>query len=281
MIESARPTVSLRPAHGLAVNKTILITGATDGIGKRTAQNLATAGHRLLVHGRNSKKLEDLVQELGDKSTAYVADLSHFDQVDAMSKQILQDHASIDVIINNAGVFKVHPASTPQGLDLRFVVNTFAPYLLTQALLPVLAQTGRVVNLSSAAQALIDQDALEGKRLLADMEAYAQSKLAITIWSTQLAKEVGPEQVVVAINPGSLLASKMVKEGFGVAGKDLSIGAKILCEAATDESFAQANGKYFDNDTGRFDEPNPGYKDPGQIQAVMRGMESAISTWKG
>lgn len=263
------------------MKKTILITGATDGIGKLTAQTLARAGHQLLMHGRNPNKLDTLVAELGPQATPYVADLSRFSDVDAMGKKIAQEHSSIDVIVNNAGVFKVHPASTPEGLDLRFVVNTVAPYVLTRQLLPILAEDGRIVNLSSAAQALVDQDALEGKRTLADMEAYAQSKLAITIWSTQLAKELGPKRVVVAVNPGSLLASKMVKEGFGVAGKDLSIGANVLCKAATDESFAQATGQYFDNDLGRFGEPNPWVHDSGQIQAVMRGMESALVTWKG
>ncbi len=110
-----------------------------------------------------------------------------------------------------------------QGLDVRFVVNTFAPYLLTQRLLPLLGPPGRVVNLSSAAQASVNPDAMRGTVKLADMEAYAQSKLAITMWSRVMAETLSDGPAIIAVNPGSLLGSKMVKEGFGVAGNDLRI----------------------------------------------------------
>lgn len=262
------------------MTKTILITGATDGIGKLTAQTLAKAGHRLLVHGRSAKKLEALLPSLGANAQSYIADLSSYTQTCAMAEKIQAEHPTLDVLINNAGVFKVPNAVTAQGLDLRFVVNTFAPYVLTRALRSRLAAQGRVVNLSSAAQALVDEDALLGRRPLQDMEAYAQSKLGITIWSSQMAKELSPGQVMLAVNPGSLLASKMVKQGFGVPGKDLSVGANILCKAATDPEFADANGKYFDNDLGRFGDPNPGVYDDGQVQTLMRGMTGALEIWK-
>ena len=110
------------------------------------------------------------------------------------------------------------------------------------------------------------------------MGAYAQSKLAITIWSRELAKKLNNGPVVVAVNPGSLLASKMVKEGFGVAGKDLQIGADILCEAAIGESFADASGQYFDNDQGRFASPHPDALDARKTQEIVRVIEAV---WSG
>lgn len=132
------------------------------------------------------------------------------------------------------------------------MVNTLAPFALTNALLPIIPSDGRVLNLSSAAQAPVDVRALTGQVKLDDMGAYAQSKRAITIWSQKMAREFPNGPAVIAVNPGSLLASKMVKEGFGVAGHDLQIGADILCQLALDEAFSGASGKYWDNDSGGF-----------------------------
>lgn len=157
------------------------------------------------------------------------------------------------------------------------MVNTFAPYVLTRALLPILPTHARIVNLSSAAQAPIDMDALHGRNLVDHMEAYAQSKLAITIWSGELAKELSDGPLVVAVNPGSLLASKMVKEGFGVEGKDLQIGADILCEAAIGEYFSDASGKYFDNDSGAFASPHAAALDTKHSADVMQAIEAVVT----
>ncbi|MEO1159950.1 MAG: oxidoreductase, partial [Pseudomonadota bacterium] len=124
-------------------------------------------------------------------------------------------------------------------------------------------------------------DALAGQVRLADMDAYAQSKLAITTWSRELARELPDGPVIVAVNPGSLLASKMVQEGFGVAGNDLSIGADILARAALSDEFATASGKYFDNDAGRFGDPHPDALDPeksGKLMSVMEDVLAEITT---
>ena len=104
------------------------------------------------------------------------------------------------------------------------------------------------------------------------MDAYAQSKLAITIWTQELAKTHPNGPVFVAVNPGSLLASKMVKEGFGVSGNDLSIGADILRRAALSDDFANATGRYFDNDSRRFASPNPAASNPDHVADVMRAI---------
>ena len=167
----------------------------------------------------------------------------------------------------------------PDGADVRFVVNTLAPYLLTQKLGPLMAADGRVVNLSSAAQASVDLEALAGRRRVDDMEAYAQSKLALTMWTRAMAeKRGGDDPMIVAVNPGSLLASKMVKEGFGVPGNDLGIGADILIRAALSDEFADANGKYFDNDSRRFSNPHPDAMDMSKCTAVIQQIEAAIAT---
>ena len=229
---------------------TIMITGATDGLGRALAEHLAGAGHRLVLHGRSAAKLDATVQAVaamdGDAVVAAeLADLSDLGEVEALAAATAT--VGVDVLMNNAGVYRTPNPVTEDGLDVRFVVNTVAPWVLTQRLLPSVGSGGRIVNLSSAAQAPVDLAALAGNRRLEDMEAYAQSKLAITMWSRHLADALGPDgPVVVAVNPGSLLATKMVKEGFGVAGSDIGIGTDVLTRAAIGDDFADATGRYYD-----------------------------------
>jgi len=265
------------------MQKTILITGSTDGLGLETAKMLASQGHHVLLHGRNPAKLADAENAVstlavGGTVESYLADLSRLADVEALAKAVDEKHDHIDVLINNAGIYKTPDPITQDGLDVRFVVNTLAPYLLTQKLLPLLGSSGRVINLSSAAQAPVDVEALAGRIKLEDMSAYAQSKLAITMWSNSMAlslKDEGP--VFIAVNPGSLLATKMVKEGFGMAGKDIRIGADILIRAALSDEFATASGKYFDNDSGRFASPHPDALDTQKSDRVVQAIEAVLA----
>lgn len=262
--------------------KTILITGATDGIGLATAEKLCSLGHTVLLHGRSEEKLNAVENRLsrlegGGRVESYLADLAHLQDVDNLADSILNKHSVIDVLINNAGVFKTSNPITEQGLDVRFVVNTLAPYKLTQRLLPVMPASGRIVNLSSAAQSPVDSNAIAGKLRLDDMAAYSQSKLAITMWSKCLAEELGASgPVVIAVNPGSLLASKMVKEGFGVPGKDISIGADILIRASLADEFADVTGQYFDNDSQQFALPHPDAQDRSKSESVLAAIKALV-----
>ena len=132
--------------------------------------------------------------------------------------------------------------------------------------------------MSSAAQSQVDPKALAGQEPLSDMEAYAQSKLALTMWSRSLALSLGDDgPVIVAVNPGSLLGTKMVKQGFGVAGSDIHKGADILVRAALAEEFAAASGQYFDNDSGRFGSPHPDALDQKKAEGVVRFVEAVLA----
>jgi len=260
--------------------KTILITGATDGIGLETAKMLVKAGHHVLVHGRNQAKLEKTTAELSrdGRVESYLADLSSMPEVETLANAVSSKHAKLDVLINNAGIYSTPEPVTPDGLDVRFVVNTVAPYLLTKRLLPLLQDSGRVINLSSAAQSPVDPAALAGQARVSDDAAYAQSKLALTMWSRTMALSLGDDgPSVIAINPGSLLASKMVKQAFGVAGSDIRIGAEILCRAALEDEFANATGQYFDNDSGQFASPHPDALDPRKSDKIVSVIETILA----
>lgn len=263
--------------------KTVLVTGSTDGIGLATARTLVSHGHHVLLHGRNRRKLEDATRALsalpnGGQVEGHLADLSRMNEVATLAAAVAAEHASLDALINNAGVYRA-AAATPDGLDPRFAVNTIAPYLLTQRLLPLLGASGRVVNVSSAAQAPVDLEAMAGRGTLSDSAAYAQSKLALTMWSRSLALSFdGDGPIIIAVNPGSMLGTKMVKQAFGVTGADIGIGADILVRAALADEFAAASGQYFDNDTGQFAAPHPDARDPHKLNGVVRVIEEILAS---
>ncbi len=243
------------------MNKTILLTGATDGIGLELGKKLAKEDHTLLLHGRNSGKLANLEKELRTinpnlKLELFQADLSLLEETKAMAETILQRGENIDVLVNNAGIFVTNQLKNPEGYDVRFMVNTVSPYVLTKMLQPLMNQESRVVNLSSAAQMPVEWAKFQGKGEFSQGDAYAQSKLAIIMWGMELAKEPGGPQIY-AINPKSFLGSKMVKEAYGRQGYDLKFGVDILYRASFDQEFAGKSGCYYDNDSESFANPHP------------------------
>ena len=264
------------------MSKTILITGATDGIGLLTAQKLAGLGHNLLIHGRNPEKLDRVKSELAASYpevslSIYIADLSDLSAVKEMADAITSDYEKFDVLINNAGILKTPQTVTKDGLDIRFVVNMLAPLSLTERLMALIPQSGRILNLSSAAQNPVDIAALTGEvQLGRDMEAYAQSKTAITMWSRILGQQLESGPLVYSVNPGSLLGTNMVKGGFGIAGNDVNIGADILVRLSLEDKLDAPSGSYFDNDAGRFGSPHPDVLDDAKSVAVVTTVKKLV-----
>ena len=250
------------------MKKTILITGATDGLGLLATKKLNSLDNQILIHGRNKEKLISISKELKNASI-YVADLSNMEAVVKMSETLLLEHKSIDVVINNAGILKTTNTKTIQNRDIRFDVNTLAPFILTNKILPIIPNTGRILNISSAAQSPIDIASMTRFTQMDNMTAYAQSKLAITIWSQEMARKYPNGPIFISINPGSLLATKMVKEGFGIEGKNINIGADILAKAAMDDEFLNNSGAYYDNDIKSFSNPHPLANDKSYCDKLM------------
>lgn len=236
----------------------------------------------MLLHGRSSSKLSEAKKQLSEIAKpeqlfTYQADLSSMSETMGLTLKIKEEHKKLDTLINNAGVFIVPDKLTSEGLDVRFMVNTIAPFILTQELLPLLDNTGRVINLSSAAQSSLSSDELLKPSSLSDNAVYAKSKLALTMWSRQLGlslAENGP--VIVSVNPKSFLGSKMVEEAYGVAGGNLQQGADILVRATLSDEFSNASGLYFDNDIGQFTDPHPDALDVNKAAEITKVIETIV-----
>ncbi len=264
------------------MKKTILITGSTDGIGKLVASRLASEGHRILVHGRNRDKVASVIKEISKNTSdselkGYVADFSDLASVKQLAAEISDDFENLDIIINNAGIFAIPNPITDSGLDIRFAVNYLAPYVLTTRLLPILlkSKNPRVVNLSSAAQASVSIQALEGKMQLSASDAYAQSKLALTMWSFDFARQ-HPTINTIAVNPGSLLNTKMANEAYGQHWSPATKGSDILYELAMSAKHDDNSGRYFDNDQGSYGRAHSDAYNSGKIKALIEHTNQLI-----
>lgn len=264
------------------MEKTVLITGSTDGIGKLAALQMAKQGHEVILHGRNEEKLKASLEEIKEQSSnekirAYLADFSRLVEVKKMAVLIASKESKIDVLINNAGVFKSNNPRTEDGLDIRFAVNYFAPFILSQKLHDLLkaSKSSRIINISSAAQSSVSLRALLGEEEISAQEAYAQSKLAIAMWSFHLASNGISESV--ALNPGSLLNTKMVQEAYGQYWSSASKGAEIICDLALTKKHYPMNCKYYDNDAGSF---GPAHEDAYDEKRLNDLLESSFTYLK-
>jgi len=267
------------------MTKNILITGSTDGIGKLAANKMAKAGHQLYLHGRNESKLETVISELkrtsgNDHIEGFVADFSDLNQVQQMAQDVEEKLLHLDVLINNAGVLKSPNTTAENGLDIRFVVNYLAPFLLTTRLMKILSKKSkaRVINLSSAAQSPISSGIFDGTNRLSDQEAYAQSKLAILIWSFYLARKQS-DVTVIALNPGSLLNTNMVREAYGRYWSSADKGADIIYELSLSPEYVNSSGKYFDNDIGRFGPAHEDAYNTDLIDSIIQKTNLTLKTF--
>ena len=257
------------------MSKTIVITGSTDGIGKLTALKLAKEGHTVYVHGRSEAKVNAVVTEIKEASNhqnikGFVADFSDLEAVSKLAEQIKKEIPKIDVLINNAGVLKSKEAQNEDGLDIRMVVNYLAPNILTHAILSNIknSETPRIINLSSVAQAPVSEAVLTGKEKVSVDYSYAQSKLALTMWSFSLAKQE-PSITIIAVNPGSLLNTKMANEAYGQYWSPAEKGVNILYDLALSEGHNNDSGKYFDNDKGHFSPAHANAYDDDKIHRLL------------
>ncbi len=235
-------------------NQTIFITGSTDGIGKLTALQLAKQNAHVLIHGRNEKKVASVVDEIKNASKnknveGFTADLSSIDEVRKLANEVLEKHDKIDVLINNAGAGTADQRYGKDGTELRMTVNYLAPFLLTHLLLPTLknAAPSRIVNVSSAGQAPIDFNDVMLEKNFDSVQAYCQSKLALIMFTIDLAEQLRNENINVnSLHPGTYLDTNMVRRsGITPWGKP-ETGADAEVFLSVSPQLENATGKYFD-----------------------------------
>jgi len=199
--------------------KTVLITGATGGIGKATAIGLATMGARVGITGRDLIRAEQAAADIRDASgnsavDAFAADMSSQADVRRLAGAVLDAYPRLDVLVNNVGGFWAHRHTTADGLEHTFALNHLAPFLLTNLLLDRFKAStpARVVTISSGAQAAgrTDFDDLQGARNYSGQRAYSQSKLANIMFTNELARRLhGTGVTANSVHPG------VVRTNFG------------------------------------------------------------------
>jgi NAD(P)-dependent dehydrogenase (short-subunit alcohol dehydrogenase family) len=237
--------------------QTILVTGATDGLGRALARELAARGATVLVHGRSQQRLDDTLRELreatgSERLRPYRADLASLEEVRRLGREVGAEQR-LDVLVNNAGIAGVGDRQeSADGHELRFAVNYLAPFLLTSLLLPLLERSApaRVVNVASVGQVPVDFDDVMLERGWEPLRAYRQSKLAQVMFTFELAERLraaGETGVTVtALHPATLMDTKMAIESFGYAMSSVEEGVAATLRLAVDPEVDGVSGRYFE-----------------------------------
>jgi len=235
----------------------ILVTGATDGLGRALAREVASCGATVLVHGRSQARLDDTVREIreatgNDRLRPYRADLASLEQVRRLGREVGAEQR-LDVLVNNAGIAGGGDRQeSADGHELRFAVNYLAPFLLTRLLLPLLRRSApaRIVNVASVGQVPIDFDDVMLERGWEGLRAYRQSKLAQIMFTFELAKRLraaGETGVTVnALHPATLMNTKMATESFGYTMSTVEEGVAATLRLAVAPEVDGVTGRYFD-----------------------------------
>jgi NAD(P)-dependent dehydrogenase (short-subunit alcohol dehydrogenase family) len=249
-------------------DSTILVTGATDGLGRALAARLHADGAQLLLHGRSSERLAALEAELPGARTL-CADLASLDEVRRLAGEI----GELDILVNNAGIGSGLPegrerAESRDGYELRFQVNYLAGYLLTELLLDRLRTPARVVFVASLGQMPIDFADVMLERSYTGIQAYCQSKLAQIAYTMALAERLDPERITVnSLHPSTFMPTKMVLAERGAGEDPLEQGVEATYRLVAEPSLDGVSGRFFD----RFEEsaPHPWALDRGNRERLV------------
>ncbi len=234
---------------------TVLVTGSTDGLGRLLAERLGATGANVLLHGRNRARGEQVrraVEAAGGTPTFYLADLASLAEVHRLAEAIRRDHHRLKLLINNAGL-GFGPRGQPRqtsadGHELRFAVNYLAPVLLTNLLLPLLEADApaRIVNVASAGQQQIDFNDPMLTRGYTGQRAYRQSKLAMIMWTLDLAEELKARGITVnALHPATFMDTHMVHESGLPPASTVDEGGDAVMHLALSRDLEGWTGLYF------------------------------------
>jgi NAD(P)-dependent dehydrogenase (short-subunit alcohol dehydrogenase family) len=247
--------------------KTIVVTGATSGIGRATALGLAKLGSRLILVGRDAGRAEETVAEIrkatGRNDVEVVrGDFAQLAEVRRVADELLASTEAIHVLVNNAGVTMMKRTTTPDGFETTFAVNHLAYFLMTGLLLPRLraaAPAARIVNVASDAHrwGALDLDDLQNERRFKAMKVYGQSKTANLLFTRELARRLAGSGVTVnALHPGAVATRlgrgngpllDLVQRAIGLFMKSPEQGAATSIYLASAAALEGVSGRYFAN----------------------------------
>jgi NAD(P)-dependent dehydrogenase (short-subunit alcohol dehydrogenase family) len=236
--------------------KTVLVTGSTDGVGRYVAAQLAAAGAKVLIHGRDRDRAKTLAEEIGragcGKTVFYQADLSSLAGARQLADAVLADHERLDVFISNAGIGSRTQGAgwreSADGYELRFAVNYLSGFLLAYLLLPLLKASApsRIVNVASLGQHPIDFDDVMLTKDYSGTRAYAQSKLAQIMFTIDLANELKRFDVTVnSLHPATYMNTTMVREGGISPISTVEQGGAAILHLAAGDDVTGKSGLFF------------------------------------
>ena len=236
--------------------KTVLVTGATDGVGRYVAGKLAAAGASVLIHGRDSERANALVdrvrREGRGEAVFYPADLSSLAYTRRLAEKVLAEHRRLDLFISNAGIgsqsLGPERRTSADGHELRFAVNYLSGFLLAHLLLPLLKASApsRIVNVASLGQQPLDFDDVMLTRGYSGTRAYAQSKLAQIMFTIDLAAELAGSGVTVnSLHPATYMDTTMVRAGGITPVSTVAQGGEAILHLAAGDDVAGRSGLFF------------------------------------
>ena len=236
--------------------KTVLITGSTDGVGRYVATQLATAGAKVLIHGRDRARATTLSDEIkragGGEPVFYQADLSSLADTRKLADAVLADHRRLDVFISNAGIGSQNDGPARQtsadGHELRFAVNYLSGFLLAHRLLPLLKASApsRIVNVASLGQHPIDFDDVMITKGYNGSRAYAQSKLSQIMFTIDLAEALKGSGVTVnSLHPATYMNTTMVRAGGITPMSTVEQGGEAILHLVTGDDVVNKSGLFF------------------------------------
>ena len=237
------------------MKQTILVTGATDGIGKQTAKELASSNYYVIIHGRADDRVKTTIDEIKNETgnedvEGYAANFASLGEVSNFADVLNKTYEKLDLLINNAGIFQNKKEETADGYEKTFQVNHLAPFLLTNKLLDLLekGKKPRIVNVSSMVHATaIDFENLQGEKNFDGSSAYSLSKLCNILFTYKLAENLESSEIKVnCLHPG-VINTKLLRMNYGNIGNSVKEGAENLLYAATYPGLENVSGKYFVN----------------------------------
>jgi NAD(P)-dependent dehydrogenase (short-subunit alcohol dehydrogenase family) len=236
--------------------KTVLITGSTDGVGRYVAAKLASAGAKVLIHGRDRERgtalADEIKREGRGEAKFYPADLSSLSETRRLAEAVKADHSRLELFISNAGIGSQSHGSgrrtSADGHELRFAVNYLSGFLLVHLLLPLLKASApsRIVNVASLGQHPIDFDDAMLTRSYSGTRAYAQSKLAQIMFTIDLAQQLSGSGVTVnSLHPATYMNTTMVREGGITPISTVEQGGEAILHLAAGDDVEDKSGLFF------------------------------------